>query len=143
MVETGAELRFFGVGRARRPAEKARILKAGGECLTFDQLALRAPLGENTLLLRGSKSHREAEKHFGAPGVAHSRIGGGGGVTDRQTTVRQTDGNHVTDYRLIERAGTRFAKQIGFSRPGFKRGDILKHGQRVRTRIARAARHSL
>lgn len=48
---------------------KARILKAGGECLTFDQLALRSPLGENTLLLRGSKSHREAEKHFGAPGT--------------------------------------------------------------------------
>jgi large subunit ribosomal protein L18e len=48
---------------------KARILKAGGECITFDQLALRSPLGENTLLLRGSKSHREAEKHFGAPGT--------------------------------------------------------------------------
>ena len=53
---------------------RARILKAGGECLTFDQLAMRSPLGENTLLLRGSKSHREAEKHFGAPGVAHSSV---------------------------------------------------------------------
>ena len=53
---------------------RARILKAGGECLTFDQLALKSPLGENTLLLRGSKSHREAEKHFGAPGVAHSSV---------------------------------------------------------------------
>ena len=48
---------------------RSRILQAGGECLTFDQLALRAPLGENTLLLRGSKSHRKAEKHFGAPGT--------------------------------------------------------------------------
>ena len=48
---------------------RARILKAGGECLTFDQLALKSPLGENTLLLRGSKSHRKAEKHFGAPGT--------------------------------------------------------------------------
>ncbi|KAK8960648.1 60S ribosomal protein L18-2 [Platanthera guangdongensis] len=28
---------------------RARILKAGGECLTFDQLALWAPLGQNTL----------------------------------------------------------------------------------------------
>ncbi|KAG1326229.1 60S ribosomal protein L18-2-like [Cocos nucifera] len=28
---------------------RARILKAGGECLTFDQLALRAPLGQNTI----------------------------------------------------------------------------------------------
>ena len=53
---------------------KARILAAGGECLTFDQLALRSPLGENTLLLRGSKSHRESAKHFGAPGVAHSSV---------------------------------------------------------------------
>lgn len=52
---------------------RARILKAGGECLTFDQLALLAPLGQNTVLLRGPKSHREAVKHFGkAPGVPHS-----------------------------------------------------------------------
>lgn len=29
---------------------RARILKAGGECLTFDQLALLAPLGQNTVL---------------------------------------------------------------------------------------------
>lgn len=28
---------------------RARIVKAGGECLTFDQLALRAPLGQNTV----------------------------------------------------------------------------------------------
>ena len=48
---------------------RARITKAGGECLTFDQLALRAPTGENTLLLRGAKSHRETAKHFGAPGA--------------------------------------------------------------------------
>merc|ERR1712071_365618 len=32
---------------------RARILKAGGECLTFDQLALRAPTGKNTLLMQG------------------------------------------------------------------------------------------
>ncbi|XP_058078976.1 large ribosomal subunit protein eL18y-like [Magnolia sinica] len=51
---------------------RARIVKAGGECLTFDQLALRAPLGQNTVLLRGSKK-REAVKHFGkAPGVPGS-----------------------------------------------------------------------
>jgi len=30
---------------------RARIEKAGGECLTFDQLALRAPLGQNTVWL--------------------------------------------------------------------------------------------
>lgn len=52
---------------------RARIEKAGGECLTFDQLALRAPLGKDTVLLRGPKNSREAVKHFGkAPGVPHS-----------------------------------------------------------------------
>ncbi|KAG6991159.1 60S ribosomal protein L18-B [Physcia stellaris] len=44
---------------------RARIEKAGGECLTLDQLALRKPTGENTLLLRGPKNAREAVKHFG------------------------------------------------------------------------------
>jgi len=29
---------------------RARIANAGGECLTFDQLALRAPLGQNTVM---------------------------------------------------------------------------------------------
>ncbi|KAL2556646.1 60S ribosomal protein L18-2 [Forsythia ovata] len=52
---------------------RARIEKAGGECLTFDQLALKAPLGQNTVLLRGPTKSREAVKHFGpAPGVPHS-----------------------------------------------------------------------
>ena len=51
---------------------RARIVKAGGECITFDQLALQAPTGENVNLLRGPKSHREAVKHFGAPGVPGS-----------------------------------------------------------------------
>ena len=32
---------------------QARILKAGGEILTFDQLALRAPTGQHTVLLQG------------------------------------------------------------------------------------------
>ncbi|TNY22639.1 ribosomal protein L18e/L15P, partial [Rhodotorula diobovata] len=44
---------------------RARIEKAGGECLTLDQLALRKPTGANTLLLRGKKTAREANKHFG------------------------------------------------------------------------------
>lgn len=43
---------------------RARITKSGGECLTFDQLALQAPKGTGTVLLRGSKN-REALKHFG------------------------------------------------------------------------------
>ena len=29
---------------------RARIEKAGGECLTFDQHALKAPLGQNMVL---------------------------------------------------------------------------------------------
>lgn len=47
---------------------RARILNAGGEILTFDQLALRSPLGKGTVLLRGPKNAREAVKHFGTPG---------------------------------------------------------------------------
>jgi large subunit ribosomal protein L18e len=53
---------------------RARILKNGGECLTFDQLALRAPTGSNTLLLRGARNAREAVKHFGIPGARHSHV---------------------------------------------------------------------
>jgi len=53
-----AALRFTATARAR-------ILAAGGEVLTLDQLALRAPTGSNTLLLRGPKNAREAVKHFG------------------------------------------------------------------------------
>eukprot|EP00448_Togula_jolla_P026443 CAMPEP_0170649474 /NCGR_PEP_ID=MMETSP0224-20130122/45307_1 /TAXON_ID=285029 /ORGANISM="Togula jolla, Strain CCCM 725" /LENGTH=186 /DNA_ID=CAMNT_0010981109 /DNA_START=70 /DNA_END=630 /DNA_ORIENTATION=- len=52
---------------------RARIVKAGGECITFDKLALRSPLGQGTVLLRGPVKSRRAEKHFGlAPGVPHS-----------------------------------------------------------------------
>ena len=43
---------------------RARITNAGGECITFDELALRAPTGSNTVLLRGPK-RREAQKYFG------------------------------------------------------------------------------
>lgn len=55
---TVAALRFTATARAR-------IIKAGGEAITLDQLALRAPTGSNTLLLRGPKNAREAVKHFG------------------------------------------------------------------------------
>mmetsp|Transcript_23983 Transcript_23983/g.43445 ORF Transcript_23983/g.43445 Transcript_23983/m.43445 type:complete len:119 (-) Transcript_23983:52-408(-) len=54
-------------------AARARITKAGGECLTFDKLAMRSPLGKGTVLLRGPVKSREAERHFGkAPGVPNS-----------------------------------------------------------------------
>ena len=55
---------------------RARILRAGGECLTFDQLALRQPKGKNTVLLRGRKTAREANKHFGTPGKRRAGSGG-------------------------------------------------------------------
>lgn len=55
---TIAALRFTATARAR-------VLAAGGEALTLDQLALRAPTGSNTLLLRGPKNAREAVRHFG------------------------------------------------------------------------------
>ena len=51
---------------------RARIAAAGGNCYTFDQLALNRPNGENVVLLRGSRM-REAKKHFGrAPGLPGS-----------------------------------------------------------------------
>ena len=50
-----------------------RIIKAGGEAITFDQLALKAPTGKNTVLLRGRRNAREAVSHFGpAPGTPGS-----------------------------------------------------------------------
>ena len=53
-------------------AARRRILRAKGECLTFDQLAKLDPTGSNTILLRGKRS-REALKHFGpAPGAKGS-----------------------------------------------------------------------
>merc|ERR1711977_327765 len=59
---------------ASHVTEKARerILKAGGEILTFDQLALRAPTGKNTVLLQGKRTARVANRYFGAPGVPNS-----------------------------------------------------------------------
>ncbi|XP_073703518.1 large ribosomal subunit protein eL18 [Garra rufa] len=54
--------------RARR-----RILQAGGEIMTFDQLALTAPRGKGTVLLSGPRKGREVYRHFGkAPGTPHS-----------------------------------------------------------------------
>lgn len=78
-----AALRFTATARAR-------IEKAGGECLTIDELAQvwigelvhecyiltsiqRAPTGANTLLLRGPKNAREAVKHFGFGPHSHKK----------------------------------------------------------------------
>merc|ERR1719430_1676303 len=52
---------------------RARIEKAGGEVITFDVLARRAPLGKNTLLIQGRRKARKAYKSFGrAPGLPGS-----------------------------------------------------------------------
>ena len=51
---------------------RARIVKAGGEAITFDELAKRRPTGKNTVLLRGKKNNREVVKHFGAAGTPGS-----------------------------------------------------------------------
>jgi large subunit ribosomal protein L18e len=59
-------------------AARDRIVKAGGECITLDQLALRSPKGANTILLRGSKSSRESVKYFGhrvTPNNPHTHDG--------------------------------------------------------------------
>lgn len=54
-------------------AARARIIAAGGECLTFDQLALLEPEGTNAVLLRGRKSARKATRFFGpSPGAKGS-----------------------------------------------------------------------
>lgn len=52
---------------------RARIEAAGGECLTFDQLAMRHPTGQDCVLLRGAVKARVVNRYFGkAPGVPHS-----------------------------------------------------------------------
>lgn len=51
---------------------RARIIQAGGEAITLDQLAMRAPKGEKTILLRGERTARKAYKYFGVPGAKHS-----------------------------------------------------------------------
>jgi large subunit ribosomal protein L18e len=63
---TIAALRFTATARAR-------VLAAGGEALTLDQLALRSPTGSNTLLLRGPKNAREAVRHFGMGPHKHKK----------------------------------------------------------------------
>ncbi|KAF9531015.1 60S ribosomal protein L18-B [Crepidotus variabilis] len=54
-------------------AARERIIAAGGETLTLDQLALRVPTGANTVLLRGVRTAREAYKHFGMGPHKHKK----------------------------------------------------------------------
>merc|ERR1712112_446642 len=74
------DLRIYDIPKmtvcALRVTEKARerILKAGGEIITLDQLALRAPTGKNTLMIQGPRKARTAERHFGAAGRPGSHV---------------------------------------------------------------------
>ncbi|OMJ86714.1 hypothetical protein SteCoe_11723 [Stentor coeruleus] len=53
---------------------RARIVAAGGSCLTFDSFAQNNPAGAGVVLLRGKKTARVAYKHFGqAPGAHGSK----------------------------------------------------------------------
>lgn len=90
-----AALRFTATARAR-------ILAAGGEALTLDQLALRSPTGSNTVLLRGPKNSREAFKHFGFGPHKHKVINATGslvGKTDMSTieTICRVQGTQVRE----------------------------------------------
>ncbi|KTW28768.1 hypothetical protein T552_01398 [Pneumocystis carinii B80] len=68
------EIPKFSIAALRVTASAhARILKSGGEVLTLDQLAIRAPLGDNVILLRGKKNTREAVKHFGMGPHKHKK----------------------------------------------------------------------
>jgi len=81
---------------------KKRILAAGGECLTFDQLALRAPKGNNTVLLRGSR-WRESVTHWG----------------HRTTVNNPHTHNHVKPY--VRSKGRKFERARGRRKSrGFK-----------------------
>uniref|UniRef100_H3CRL7 Ribosomal protein L18 n=1 Tax=Tetraodon nigroviridis TaxID=99883 RepID=H3CRL7_TETNG len=45
---------------------RRRILKAGGQVMTFDQLALASPKGHGTVLLSGPRKSREVYRRFHA-----------------------------------------------------------------------------
>ncbi|KAJ8037744.1 60S ribosomal protein L18 [Holothuria leucospilota] len=73
------DIRIFKVPKlkvcAMHVSERARgrILKAGGEIMTLDQLALKSPRGQNTVLLQGPRKARKVYRHFGkAPGTPHA-----------------------------------------------------------------------
>ncbi|KAI4757438.1 ribosomal protein L18e [Aureobasidium sp. EXF-12344] len=94
---------------------RARIVAAGGEALTIDQLAMRAPTGANTLLLRGPKNAREAVKHFGFGTSNHLPVS--------QTAAAEA---HVPDIHplqkpYVESKGRKFERARGRRRSkGFK-----------------------
>ncbi|CAI5784859.1 Hypothetical predicted protein [Podarcis lilfordi] len=52
---------------------RTHILKADGQIMTFDQLAMAASRGQGTVLLSGPRKACKVYRHFGkAPGTSHS-----------------------------------------------------------------------
>ena len=62
---------------ALRVTESARqrIIDAGGEVLTLDQLALKDPKGENTALLKGPVKSQKKYRYFGGKPYTESKKG--------------------------------------------------------------------
>ena len=110
---------------------RARITAAGGECLTFDQLALRAPKGTNTVLIRGKRNSREAVRHFGrAPGVPNSTTKPYVRTKGRKfEKVRRTAGSRVpfrvSNSSLFSRRGVAVARGVTRCKDS---QDCEKHG---------------
>lgn len=106
-----AALRFTATARAR-------IIAAGGEVLTLDQLALRAPTGSNTLLLRGPKNSREAVKHFGFGPHKH-KVGflAAKKLFERRTNIlhrNHTSSQRVASSRRLVDAGAQEVSRFRF-----------------------------
>jgi len=116
-----AALRFTATARAR-------IVAAGGEVLTLDQLALRAPTGSNTLLLRGPKNSREAVKHFGfgefssmSPRDGRGSFLAFGAFVPYIYVLTSSSGPHKHKKPYVESKGRKFEKARGRRRSrGFK-----------------------
>ena len=99
---------------------RARIVAAGGEAITLDQLALRAPTGANTILLRGPKNAREAVKHFGFG--PHS-----GKKPYAHLSLREF---YRIRYRRV-RSDTRFFTDMSLQKEGSSRGPVVAAEARV------------
>ncbi|KAF5838199.1 hypothetical protein DUNSADRAFT_3248 [Dunaliella salina] len=115
------EMRLYGKAQTE-------MMQAGGEAMTFDQLALERPTGKNCVLLRGPKSHREAIKHFGASGQPV------GVCVELERNLRLLVGDHekglfVKKDAVCKRKSKRFALTVsrgpGFHSPCADKGGLI------------------
>lgn len=76
---------------------RSTIEKNGGEAITLDQLAARAPTGANTIIVRGPKKARDAYRHFGMGPHQHKapRIASKGRKFERARGRRRSRGFKV------------------------------------------------